>query len=165
MTWKTSRSLRTRVRWKKRWNSGLSSSIGTFILSTVYFYLENQVLKTYIQRRMDLYNLSVVFVLYDLTIVVYMFSAVLLSLLRDDKSNDSFSLTIQLMCFHFLQLSNRIQLQSDPRDWLHGSILIAFLGSKDRCSTFVSSISDICECWRIDSYPWYNHAFKSLISF
>ena len=63
--------------------------------------------KTYIQRRMDLYNLSDVFVLYDLMIVFYMFSAVLLWLLRDGKSNDSFSLTGLLMCFHFLQLSKR----------------------------------------------------------
>ena len=55
--------------------------------------------KTYIQRRMDLYNLSDVFVLYDLMIVFYMFSAVLLWLLHDDKSNDSFSLTGRLMCF------------------------------------------------------------------
>ena len=63
--------------------------------------------KTYIQRRMDLYNLSVVFVLYDLMIVFYMFSAVLLLLLHDDKLNDSFSLTGRPMCFHFFQLSKR----------------------------------------------------------
>ena len=63
--------------------------------------------KTYIQRRMDLYNLFVVFVLCDLMIVFYMFSAVLLWLLRDGKSNDSFSLTGRLMCFHFFQLSKR----------------------------------------------------------
>ena len=65
---------------------------------------------------MDLYNLSDVFVLYDLMIVFYMFSAVLLWLLHDDKSNDSFSLTGRLMCFHFYSYRNEmIQLHSYSR--------------------------------------------------
>ena len=81
-----------------------SLDFGPSILKTVCFPLGNQVSKTYIQRRTDLYNLSVAFVLYDLMIFVYMFSAVLLSLLHDDKSNDSFLLTRRLMYFHFLQL-------------------------------------------------------------
>ena len=95
----------------------LKISLGPGSPGTVHFYravhFQDRLLsvykgsKTYIQRRMDLYNLFVVFVLYDLMIAFYMFSAVLLWLLRDDKSNDSFSLTGRPMCFRFFQLSKR----------------------------------------------------------
>ena len=54
---------------------------------------------------MDLYNLSVAFDLYDLMIVVYMFAAALLWLLRGDKSNGSFSQIRPLMCFRLFELS------------------------------------------------------------